>query len=92
MLSLASAATSSCQLKSCETKFRDVVRPAVFPKTSEKELAKQAGLWSGSPEPKQFWMAGAEAKHFWCWSRSLTLGFRFHSTSLRGKRVVQIIQ
>ena len=61
------------------------------------------------PKPKQFCMAGAEAKtgagaksnfgwlvpepkRFRWWSRSLKLGFPFHSPSLWVERVVQIIQ
>jgi len=43
-------------------------------------------------EPKQFWMAGAGAKTFRWWSRSLKFGFRIHRDSLWGKRAVQIIQ
>ena len=41
-------------------------------------------------KPKQFWMAGA--KSFRWWNRSLKFRFRFHSPSLWGKLVVQIIQ
>ena len=51
-------------------------------------------IWAVEPEPKQFGMAVAvsEPKIFKWWSRIRKFGFRFHSTSLRGIRVLQKIQ
>ena len=50
----------------------------------------RSGLWSRSPS-NLGWVE-PYPKNFRLWSRSLKFGFRFHSPSLWGRRVVQIIQ